>query len=320
MSHEIDTMAYVGEKPWHGLGVKMDKVMTSAEAIKAAGLDWEVKKFPVFAQLDAEKAVELPWKMATVRTDKMLPIGDVGQAYTPVQNREAFSFFDAVVGVKEAMYHTAGSLLGGERVWILAKLPGYVKTAKDDVSEKFLLLVNTHDGSRAMYMMFTPIRVVCQNTLNAAAGGSEIKAWVRHTKNVGTKMDEVRSKIGVINAKFSLFEELSRKMAVTAITAQAWKDYLQHLELAPTGKEDDTARRRATSDTLNELFEKGPGAELKSAKGTVWGAFNAVAAYTDHVRGSDPEKKAISLLFGSGAWLKQAGWERALELCGVKAG
>ena len=168
MPANIDKMMWVGEKPWHGEGTKLENVATSAEAIEAAGLDWKVEKRGLyFAQTDGTTQL-IPGKYATVRTDNQVALGIVGKVYTPLQNKEAFSFFDSIVGVKEAMYHTAGSLGKGERVWILAKLPGYIKVTEDDVVEKYLLLANSHDGSSAVEMLFTPVRVVCQNTLNLA--------------------------------------------------------------------------------------------------------------------------------------------------------
>ena len=274
--HNINSMMYVGDKPWHGLGTKLDKVATSAEAIVAAGLDWKVEKRPLYAGFGNDEWKQLPWKFATCRMDTKQPLGVVGSIYRPLQNTEAFSFFDAIVGVKEAMYHTAGALGDGERVWILAKLPGYVRVMKDDISEKFLLLVNSHDGSKAAQMMFTPIRVVCQNTLNVALGGAEIQAKVRHTTNMGTRIDEVRETLGIINQKFTLFEEAAKQLAVTQLTKGAWTAYLQGLKLAPKSREEATTRLQNITEDVTRLFESGKGATMVSAKGTAWGAFNAV--------------------------------------------
>ncbi len=316
MSHNINSLMYVGEKPWHGLGKKLEKVATSAEAIVAAGLDWKVEKLPIFANLVGQ-SLSIEDKFATVRMDTKQPLGVVGDIYKVLQNKEAFSFFDAVVGVKEAMYHTAGALGDGERVWILAKLPGYIRVKGDDVSEKFLLLVNTHDGTRAAQMMFTPIRVVCQNTLNIALADSSRNASIRHTTNMGTKIDQVRETLQIINARFSLFEEAAQKLAVVQLTQESFRDYLVGLKLAPKASEMDqaTTRMRNIMDEVTLHFEHGKGADMSSAKGTAWGAFNAVVEYVDYSRGSDKvESRAKSLLFGTGANLKQLAWDAALAL------
>jgi phage/plasmid-like protein (TIGR03299 family) len=312
MAHNINSLMYVGDKPWHGLGKKLDKVATSAEAIEAAGMSWKVNKEPIFLKGVADP-IEGKW--ATVREDTHDVLGVVGDQYKPLQNKEAFSFFDAIVGIKEAMYHTAGALGKGERVWILAKLPGYIKVKGDDVSEKFLLLANSHDGTKAVSMMFTPIRVVCQNTLNVAIGGALLQAKVRHTTNIGQNVSAVREQLGIINQKFSFFEEAAQKLATVQLTKDAWTDYLKTLKLAAVTKEDATTRMTNITEEVSRLFETGKGAELVSAKGTAWGAFNAVVEYVDYFRGSDnPENRAKSLLFGTGATLKQSAWDEVLKL------
>jgi len=302
---------YTGDKPWHGLGKKLEKVATSAEAIVAAGLDWKVSKEPIFLKNTTDP---IEGHFATTRMDDYTALGIVGNQYKVLQNKEAFSFFDAVVGVKEAMYHTAGALGYGERVWILAKLPGYIRVGGDDVSEKFLLLVNTHDGTTAARMMFTPIRVVCQNTLNVALGGTEAKASIRHTTNMGTKIEDVRKTLQIVNARFTMFEEAAQKLSVVQLTGDAFKSYLTGLKLASDEK-DATTRMKNITEEVSRLFESGKGADMKTAKGTAWGAFNAVVEYVDYVRGSDKvESRAKSLLFGSGADLKQRAWDSALAL------
>jgi len=314
MSANINSMMFVGEKPWHGLGKKLEKVATSAEAIIAAGLNWVVNKTPVLYQKVGGFIEPVADQYVVVRADNQKPLGVVGKQYKVLQNKEAFSFFDAVVGVKEAMYHTAGALGDGERVWILAKLPGYIRVGGDDVSEKFLLLVNTHDGTTAARMMFTPIRVVCQNTLNIALGGTEAKASIRHTTNMGIKIDDVRKTLQIVNARFTMFEDAAKKLAVTQLTGDAWKSYLIGLKLA-SDEDDATTRMKNITEEVSRLFESGKGADMKTAKGTAWGAFNAVAEYVDYVRGSDKiESRAKSLLFGSGADLKQRAWDAAIAL------
>ena len=116
-------MMYVGRTPWHGLGTQLDGPPTAAEAIAAASLDWTVEMVPVY--LDG--GIEIPGKRAAVRTDTGLVMNVMSDRYTPLQNVDAFAFFDAVVGAGEAIYHTAGSLQGGRKVWALARLPGDLK-------------------------------------------------------------------------------------------------------------------------------------------------------------------------------------------------
>lgn len=318
MPANVKSMVYYGEKPWHGLGKKVDHAMTSAEAIKEAGLDWEVITSPIFDKTQ-DGYREVQTHKAVIRQDTNTVLGIVGKdRYTPVQNREAFSFFDAVVGEKAAMYHTAGALGNGERVWILAKLPGDIVVLKNDVVEKYLLLANSHDGTLRLTMMFSPIRVVCQNTLNLALGDeSETKVRLKHTPNIGLKTNKIQEALGIANRKYTLFSELSKKLAVTQLTVQAWESYRNRVVGVDTGKEIPT-RTQNTLLRLTELFESGKGTDIKGVKGTSWAGFNAFAEYVDFAKGrrgkeNQEENRANDLLFGQGALLKQRAWDLAID-------
>ncbi len=168
-------MFYWGGLPWHGLGTKLDGPATSAEAIKAAQLDSNVIKVPLCA-VDKRGSAGVPDFFATVPEDGWgklgCPVfGVVGKDYKPLQNVDAFRFFDSIVGMGAAVYHTAGALGNGSRVWILAKLPSSIRVVGEDVADKYLLLSNGHDGHTAIQIKFTPVRVVCQNTLTRALKG-----------------------------------------------------------------------------------------------------------------------------------------------------
>ena len=314
MSANVDKMMYVGEVPWHGEGKKLDKVATSAEAIEAASLDWEVKKMPLFIEVNGQHE-EVKGKFATVRSDRNKPLGVVGKVYTPLQNKEAFSFFDGIVGVKEAMYHTAGSLGDGEKVWILAKLPGYIQVKGDDVVDKYLLLANSHDGSSAVEMMFTPIRVVCQNTLNMAINASVGEtSRVRHTRSLMVRVEEVREQLGIIKYQYDMFEQLSQKMANIQMNKEKFQNYLETIGAVRKQDEEEemSTRTKNNLDTFFELFEHGKGNDLPGIKHTLWAGYNSVVEHVDYIRGSN-KNRTKSLLYGSGADLKQRAWDKAVE-------
>ena len=164
MAHEIATaadgraaMLYTGEPPWHGLGTRLDNPATATEAIVAAGLDYQVE----LTRLTTIDGIPVPQRVAVVRSDTQDVLGVVSPAYVPVQNRQAFGFLDAIAAEGGIRYHTAGALRRGERVWLLGKLPGEIRVKdSDDVTEKYLLLSNSHDGSSALRVYFTPVRVV----------------------------------------------------------------------------------------------------------------------------------------------------------------
>src|SRR2546422_2290614 len=155
-------------RPWHEKGVAVNGLATAAKCIKAAGLDWGVAKVPI--RSDDPGALPIPDKMVTVRTDLALDdprriLGVVGAEYEPLQNWEAFGFFDGIVGRAAAIYETAGVIDDGRRIWLLAKLPKRIEVVKGDRVEPYVLLANGHDGTLMVHIKFTPWRVVCQNTL-----------------------------------------------------------------------------------------------------------------------------------------------------------
>lgn len=316
MGHNIDSMMYVGEKPWHGLGTKLEHVATAAEAIAAARLDWGVSKEPLYLK----DGREVPKSFATVREDNKAILGVVGDVYRPLQNKEAFSFFDAVVGSKEAIYHTAGALGDGSRVWILAKLPGHVRVVGDDVTEKFVLLTNTHDGTSAVQVMFTPIRVVCQNTLNVGMAQGTRKQKLRHTAALGLKVLDVQEGLGIVNQRFQAFEEAAQALTKVQLDGQGWRAFCRSVGIIPADEQKKMSRRAQNIiDEVTRFFEYGKGNTLPGVKGTAWAAFNAVTEYVDHARTtrggqSEVEARASSLLFGSGAILKQKAWDAAVSL------
>lgn len=317
MSANVQTMMYVGDKPWHGLGKRLDNAATAEEAIKAAGLDWEVHKEPIYLR---NGTTPIPKHHAIVRKDQGLPLGIVGDRYAPLQNRSAFSFFDAIVGLKEAIYHTAGALGQGEIIWILAKLNGVVRVVGDDVTEKYLLLTNRHDGGGAVQILWTPIRVVCANTLSMALSreDEELHTSLRHTRSLGLKVEGVRQALGIINAKFDIFGSTAKKFASVQLTTQVWRSYLQRLNLAPKPDQEDRAKDNASKlmEEVSALFERGRGNDMRGVKGTLWGGYNAVIEYTDYLRNckGSIENRTKSLLFGSGAVLKRQAWLEALAL------
>ena len=220
MSHNLmiqngeASMMYVGGVPWHGLGTVFDKPATAEEAIQAARLDWTVKKLPLYAS-DGENSLlrlPVPDKYAVARENSLDVLGVVGSSYTPVQNREAFAFFDPIVGKQAAIYHTAGALGKGERVWILAKLPDSIRVVGDDITDKFLLLTNSHDGTSSLQVKFTPVRVVCQNTLTLAINNGQRGIKISHHTDIHQRLKAAEKMLGIVHHQFDELADTFREM------------------------------------------------------------------------------------------------------------
>lgn len=197
MAANVESMFYTRTAPWHGLGVRVEEVLGSKEALIQAGLDWKVEQTDVYAA----SGERIPGYKATIRDIDRSVLGIVGDRYKIVQNEEAFAFTDGLLG-EGVKYETAGSLAGGKIVWMLAKLPEKYIISGDAI-EPYLVFCNSHDGSGAIRVAMTPVRVVCQNTLNLALKGAS-RVWsARHTGNVMSRMDEARETLQLANAYMS---------------------------------------------------------------------------------------------------------------------
>ena len=313
MAHNLNEngnrMFYTGQKPWHGLGTELDNPATAKEAIEAANLDYQVDLQKVYT----ENQKEIEGKFATVRVDTNEPLGIVGNLYKPVQNVESFDFFDSVVGEKFAMYHTAGALGKGERIWILAKLPEIIEVTKKDIVEKYLLLTNSHDGCSALKMFFTPVRVVCQNTLSAALSKTKDGISIRHTGNINSKIREAQRALGIAVTFYSDFENSIKEFSKNEIRDEQAEVYFTSL-ICGENDIDISSRKQNQIYDLMHLHNR---PEYPEIKDTVWSAYNAVTRYVDHersVKNNNASNKLKSIWLGSGAALKMKAFDTALAL------
>ena len=282
--------------PWHNLGIELNHPKTAREAIKMAGLDYTVMKKPLGLKTGLKQDA-----YATVRTDTKDVLGFVNKSYEPIQNIDAFIFFDDWVAENEAIYETAGVLGKGECIWILAKLPGYINVHGNDMVNKYLLLTNSHDGSSHVRVKLTPIRVVCNNTLTAALQGAG-EVQISHTPNSAQDLEQAGAMLGLSNYLYEQLEVMFNSMAARKITDGQLRDYVQ--ALVPDNEEtENTARTENIRNSVLQLHESGRGAHL--ARGTWWGAFNSVAEYTDHMMlDEDSNTRLNSIWFGRGEQLK----------------
>jgi len=319
MPAEVETMFYAGETPWHGLGTKLDHIATSEEAIVAAGLDWEVEMYGVYTRTTDPTFQVVPGYFATTRKTDNKVFGVMKSRFKPVQNREAFTFFDNVVGEKLAIYHTAGSLKEGAIVWILAKLPGNFSIKGDQV-DKYLLLTNSHDGSRAVQMFYTPIRVVCWNTLQMADSTASARFYMRHTTMVMNRIAQAQDILGIANKFYRDWHGQAEHLALLQLPAPQVPLLLKAAFTgnSETKMEDIWIPVKNAMEKAEELIYVGRGQDNPKIQGTAWQAYNGIAEYVDYYkkpRGKNPNDSRLnSAWFGTGNDIKKRAWDYLLKL------
>lgn len=312
----------VKEKAWHNLGQIVQDYPTSAEAIHHAGLDYEVEKRKLFTPALEDTNIEVPNYFSTIRTDNNTVLGVVGKDYQIIQNRDAFSFFDSIVGGDGILYETAGALGKGERIFITAKLPNYIRVGNDDLIEKYLFLTTSHDGSGSITAAFTPIRIVCANTLNAALRTQTNTVRIRHTSNAKQRLEQAHKVMGISDNLSMQLESIFNNWAKVRITDSELKKLIQSalvpnkevLKTIQNGKEEELSTCFINMvDSAFEYAMSNPSQLMDTTKGTVFGAYNAVTGYFQNVRSyKDDEAKLSSLLMGGTGQLRT---QSAFNLC-----
>lgn len=320
--------------PWsNGLAKNVEDCKTAKEVMIKAGLDWTVAKCELVAKMPTHDIYakepdsfifgsnvyrECPNAFATYRTDTNTPLGLVKERYTPVQNIDAFSFFDNAIGKDKAIWQTAGYFGYGERVYVSAKLPNNILVAGDPV-ENYLVFVTSHDGSCGVKILLTPVRFICSNVLSAAIKESTNYISFRHTKSVHSNLDVASEILGVCEKKIEYLSEEFAYMRQITISDEKAHEVFANVVL--TDDEFDRIKEtghtvgqlvardwRAINDTqismkkINVLSEMNNyyfmGVGQKEILGTAWGVYNAVTGYYSNVDNATGSKRMDSLLFG----------------------
>lgn len=306
MSHEVETMMYKGEKPWHGLGTEIDGATTFWEAFRQAGLDWEVETEPIYrikgyTEEGAPQFETIDKGQVSVRQSDQRVLGVVGPKWHPLQNRDAFGVFEPLVESGELEIETAGSLRNGERIWALCRLSNMDPSdilAGDPVN-LYALLSNGHDGKLAVHFGLTPIRVVCANTEAMARGDKASKLIrVRHGRFVKENVEALRDVMDTAKGEFAATCEQYEFLASRQINSADLNKYVRiclDLEL-----DDDKIKTRSKNilDRVIELHDTGLGSDIPGVRGSYWGAYNSVTEYFSHVKGRSEETRIDSLWFG----------------------
>ena len=313
MSHEVETMAYAGEVPWHGLGVAVSNDLTPVQMMQKAGLDWRVEKVDAYVNINGEQVKT--GQQALVRTSDSTILTNVTDAWNPLQNEEAFDFFAEYVAAGDMEMHTAGSLHNGQMVWALAKVKESFDVFGDDRVDSYFLFSNPHKYGKSIDVRFTPIRVVCHNTLTMSLQQSaERSVKVGHRQVFDA--DQVKADLGLAHEKFAKYKEMARFLGSKRFTVENLIKFYDEVypntsrtaeKVAATKIEELSRPARQCYDVL----ETQPGAQY--GEGTWWQAFNSVTYMTDHLQGRSAEQRLHNQWFGYNQPRKVKAAEKAVE-------
>jgi phage/plasmid-like protein (TIGR03299 family) len=315
------TFASRKELAWHKLG-KTVEAMTSKEAIILGGMDFEVGLAPMSAKIeqvalentyeypdiirngvgaDAQfhRTKEVKGKFSTYRKDTGDLFGVVGARYEPIQNIEAFDFFDEIIGEGHAAYETVGALGNGEKVFLTAKIPDKMLVGKEHI-DKYLVFTMAHDGTGSVMIMFTPIRVVCNNTLSAAIGSATNKVSIMHTKNARKRIEDSKRVLGIIQNNGMKIEEVFNRMNEVKVTdQQVGEVIINSYGFTPDAEGFFSTKAKNKFEDIMKYYEIGVGQE--HIKGTAWGAYNAITGYQQNVQSYKDDDTHFNNIFSKGA-------------------
>ena len=302
-------MFSVQETPWHGLGIICKDAPTIAEGIKMAGLDWKTELHPLVTAGGLKTD-----SFATVNSKSSEVLGVVGSKYQPLHNENAFQWFQPLIDSGDVKLETAGSLHGGKKVWIMGKIGSETVIKGNDTVEKYILLSNSHDGSSSIRVGFTPVRVVCQNTLAASHASSESKLIrVRHTISADRNLAQLRGIMNLANATFEASVEKYRELASRQINRKDLEMYVKVvMGQGNVADEDISTRARNQIDEVLRCFEQGKGQQMKETKHTWWTAYNAVTEYLSYSASANDNARYDSLWFGANKSKSESALDLAL--------
>jgi len=305
-------MAYAGELPWHGLGTKVSNDLTPQQMMEKAGVDWKVHEVESFVEFNGKK-MPTGQKSLIRETDGKI-LTNVGKDWHPCQNETAFEFFNEYVLAGDMEMHTAGSLRDGQYVWALAKVKESFDLFGGDQVDSYMLFSNPHVYGKSIDVRFTPIRVVCNNTLTFALDSQSQRA-VKVGHRAQFQPDMVKEQLGIAHEKFAKYKEMAQFLGSKRFSVDSLIQYYNEVFPLTSGKDKqdvinlETISRQAKN--AYDVLETQPGAEY--AEGTWWQAFNSVTFVTDHVQGRNADNRLHSQWFGQNQLRKIKAAEKAVE-------
>ena len=312
MAHEVQTMAYTNEVPWHGLGNLLGPNQSLEVWLQQAGMDWSIESSPVHYQ-GQDHLRQFNDAKVLFRSDSGDALSVVSNRYQVVQPSEVLEFYRDLVDIGGFELETAGVLKGGRKIWALARTGQETMLKGNDLVKGYLLLATACDGTLATTAQFTSVRVVCNNTLAIATSDSQGAIKVPHSTKFDA--DKVKQQLGIGVSAWQRFIVDMRKLADRPVNPFEARRYLVEL----LGDPDMMFHDQPNSKALNRVFDlysgQGMGAELASSQGTAFGLLNAVTQYIDHERRArSVDNRLNSAWFGQGAQIKQKAFEQAMLL------
>ena len=317
MAHQVETMAYAGEVPWHGLGVPVSNDLTPTQMMKKAGLDWRVVEAESFVEYDG-KRIPTGQKSLIRNTDGKI-LTNVGENWNPCQNETAFEFFGEFVMNGDMEMHTAGSLRDGQMVWALAKVKDSFEVFGGDKIDSYLLFSNPHQYGKSIDVRFTPIRVVCNNTLSLSLDSKKDNS-VKVGHRIEFDSSQVKTALGIANQKLNSYKEMAEFLGSKRYTVDSLIEYYN--TVFPRNTDKKVQGKALSLDTLSrnarlafDVVEQQPGA--KFAEGSWWQAFNSVTFVTDHIQGRNNDNRLYSSRYGQNQLRKKDAMKSAMEFANV---
>ena len=308
MAHMVETMAYAGEVPWHGMGVKVPADLSPDQMLEKAGLDWSVRKVPAFADVGGKMVSVGHSALVRDSDDKILDV--VSNDWNILQNAEAFEFFHDFVVAGDMEMHTAGSLRGGQIVWALAKVNDSFELFKGDKVDSYLLFTNPHRYGWSIDVRFTPIRVVCNNTLTLSLNTAS-KAMVKISHRRQFDADTVKETLGIAKEKLTKYKEMAKFLGSKKYTGATVTEYFKNV-FPILGKSEQKRKEISKgAATALKVLDTQPGANF--AEGSWWQPFNAVTYMMDHLQGRSTDTRLTSAWFGQGKITKTKALELAVQ-------
>lgn len=277
MSANVETMFYVRETPWHGLGIKVEEALSSRKALELSGLNWNVIQKPIYT----DDNIPIPNYKANIREIDSKVLGVVTDRYKIVQNKEAFSFTDSLIG-EGCKYETAGSLQSGRKVWLLAKLPDKYKIFDDEITP-YMVFSNSHDGTGSIKVAMTPIRVVCSNTLNLALSSAK-RIWSTiHTGDINTKLDEAMKTILLAENYMKNLDYEAHYLTRKTISDTKILEFIEQLLPLPDNASKTQEKNiNLLRDDMKLRYFDAP--DLVDLPKTSWRFINAVSDFATHIK------------------------------------